>query len=256
MRDRDVFTKRIDAVIRFFLYLLLFWLPYGSAVIESCVILAFIVWVLKRWIIFLYESKKEKATLAYWTHLIKSFKPKPSPLNKPIVFFLLACLISVFGSHYLHQSLHNFITKTLEWFIVYFLVLEVFTSKKHIFTAIAIFLFTAFSTGLDGIVQYYITHKDIFMGHVIKPGGQATAGFSTPNGLGGYLTFVFCLLFAHCFKPFKKISHKSLLAIMIVIIGWALFLSFSQGAWLGVGVGMLVALTWLLESKKKLLFSF
>jgi len=121
-------VERIDAFIRFFLYILIFWLPYSSAVIESCVIICFILWLLKRSI--LLTQKRN----------FSEVKPEATFLNKPIVFFLLACMLSVTSSAFFGQSLHNFFTKTLEWFIVYFLVVEVFKNKKHIYIALAIFL--------------------------------------------------------------------------------------------------------------------
>ena len=34
----SIIENRIDSIIRFFLYLLIFWLPYSPAVIESSVI--------------------------------------------------------------------------------------------------------------------------------------------------------------------------------------------------------------------------
>jgi len=127
-------VERIDALIRFFLYILIFWLPYSPAVVESCVIICIVLWLLKRGILL---TRKRN---------FSEVKPEATFLNKPIVFFLLACMLSVTSSAFFGQSLHNFFTKTLEWFIIYFLVVEVFKNKKHIYIALAVFIFTAFST--------------------------------------------------------------------------------------------------------------
>jgi len=122
-KEDTTLIDRIDALIRFFLYVLIFWLPYSPAVIESCVIICLILWLLKRGILL----TKEKVSAG----ILKDAKPESTFLNKPIAFFLLACLLSVTGSAFFGQSLHNFFTKTLEWFIVYFLVVEVFKDKKQ-----------------------------------------------------------------------------------------------------------------------------
>jgi len=138
--------KKIDSAIRFFLYILIFWLPYSPAVVESCVVICLILWIFKRGIIAIGQSKSAKTFKEGVFQFLRDFKPESTFLNKPIVFFLLACVISVTNSAFFAQSLQNFFTKTLEWFIVYFLVVEVFKDKKHVYVALMVFMFTAFST--------------------------------------------------------------------------------------------------------------
>ena len=175
---------RIDTLIRFFLYVLIFWIPYSPAVIESCVIICLILWLLKRSLILTGQNWSRHTLKEKLFKLLKGIKPESTFLNRPITFFILACILSVTSSAFFAQSLHNFFTKTLEWFIVYFLIIEVFKDKKHIYTAFAIFMFTAFSTVMDSLVQFHITYKDIFSGHMIEPGSRATAGFKVSIGLG------------------------------------------------------------------------
>jgi len=183
-------SDRIDSLIRVLLYILIFWLPYSPAVIESCVILCLILWIVKRIIILYGKKRTDESIKGKLIWFFSAFKPERTHLDIPILYFLLACILSVTSSVFFAQSFHNFFTKTLEWFIIYFLVVEVFKDKKHITIVFGIFIFTAFSTVLDSLVQFYITNKDIFLGYVIEPGGRATAGFKTSNGLGGYLTII------------------------------------------------------------------
>jgi len=247
-KEDTTLIDRIDALIRFFLYVLIFWLPYSPAVIESCVIICLILWLLKRGIIL----TKEKGS----ARILKDVKPESTFLNKPIAFFLLACLLSVTGSAFFGQSLHNFFTKTLEWFIVYFLVVEVFKDKKHITIVLAIFIFTAFSTAIDSLIQFYITHKDIFLGVVIEPGARATAAFKTSNGLGGYLTLIIPMLLAWIFLSQQKLRYRLIILSVFLFLAWSLVVTFSRGAWIGVFFGGMFLLLFVLIPKKRLQFYF
>jgi len=224
--------EKIDWTIRFFLYVLIFWLPYSSAVIEVCVIASLILWIIKR----LITIKPGSTDLP---GLVDAFKPASSPINGAIGLFLYACLISIASSVFIEQSWHNFLTKTLEWFIVYFLVLEVFTKKRHIDIALGIFLITAGSTVLDSLVQFYITHKDIFFGHILQQGARVTASFRTPNGLGSYLTILIPLLGAFCLSREVTKLRRVGCAVLLALSIWSVILTFSRGSWVGIGCGII-----------------
>jgi len=231
--DIKALPHRIDAAIRFFLYLLVFWLPYSPAVIESCVGISLILWLIKR-------------------SLLKTFKPQTTTLNGPIAFFLFACLVSLWGSFHPEQSTRGFLTKTLEWFIVYFLAVEVFTQKKHITTVLVILSITSLATAFDGIIQYYVTGRDIFMGRIIPredpiARSGATAAFKHANILGAYLTFVIPLMLAAVFC-FSKRYMKFLAGFTVVMSLWLLLITFSRGAWLAVMGGSLLSL-WMVQRK-------
>jgi len=120
---------------------------------------------------------------------------------------------------------------------VYFLVIEVFQTKRQMYVVLAILIFTAFSTALDSIVQYHITHKDIFLQHVIVPGGRATAGFKASNGLGAYWTIMIPVIGALLLAKNKKIQYYVSVSIVLMCFLWSLGLTFSRGAWLAVFVG-------------------
>ncbi len=236
---QQTILSRIDSIIRFFLYLLIFWLPYSPAVIEVSVVAATLLLIIKRILIFR-VSRSWRQTL----------QPPPSALNKSIYFFIFLCVLSVVGSVFLSDSLHGFISKTLEWFLVYFLILEVFTQRRHIYIALGVLLFTATSTAIDSLVQFYITSKDIFLQHVIEPHSRATAGFKTPDSLGGFLTIVTLVAFALPFILTKKIYKICSLGIIFLLL-WSLFLTFTRGAELGVVLGFVFFLYVMFNSMKR-----
>ena len=69
--------KRIDVVIRFFLYLLMFWLPYSSAVVEVCVVASLLLWLVKRFLSYDFDHKHSSLKDSIVAH-IKIFKPRSS----------------------------------------------------------------------------------------------------------------------------------------------------------------------------------
>lgn len=249
-------TRRIDSLIRFFLYVLIFWLPYSPAVIESCVIISVILWFVKRIAMVTGQKEPTKTFGEKICRFFQGIRLEPTFLNRPIAFFLAACILSVTSSAFFVQSLHNFLTKTLEWFIIYSLVVEVFKDKKHIYIALTIFAFTAFSTVIDSLIQFHITYKDIFLGNTIVPGDRATAGFKTSNSLGGYLTGVIPALAVWIFWGKQRTWGRLLALLFLFFAAWSLLVTFSRGAWIGVFFGGIFLLVFVLFPKKRVQFYF
>jgi O-antigen ligase len=174
-----------------------------------------------------------------------SFRPPQSFLTIPVAVFLYVCLLSALLSNTPAYALRGFITKTLEWFVIYFLVLEFFSTKRHILIALSIFLFSAVSVCADSLSQLYITEKDIFCSNVSA--GRATACFSTGNDLGGYLLF-FLPLSASFFLIQKDNKAKKICFGLIVLLAlWVLVMTLSRGAWIA---SMFAAITFLFLRKR------
>lgn len=235
----------INAAIRFFLCLIIFWLPYSPAVIESSVIAGLFLWVFKRSMM----CYRLRGGLA-------AFRLPATPLNKPIFVFGTVCVLSSISSPFWQESFPKFLTKTLEWFIVYFLVVESVTKRKHIYIISGIFIFTLLATVFDSLIQYYVTYKDIFLGHVIKPGARATAGFKTPNGLGAYLAGAVPIVFAWIFKRNKGPRHRLLFVLLWLLVIWALIVTFSRGAWGAAFFGILFFMLLYKGQQRRLEFCF
>ncbi len=241
------FIARLDFLIRFFLYVLIFWLPYSPAVVEICVIVSFLLFVLKRSLLLEWSSIRHLPLSKKFRKIVVGFLPRQNFLNKPIGIFFCICLLSILGSEAPLNSLHRFITKTFEWFVVYFLFLEAFYEKNHVHKAWGIFLLTSFAVVLDGFWQYYVTGTDFFRHQVIARGG-ATASFHHPNSLAVYLLFLIPLVFV-----WAKFRRNSILRIIgLLFCGaaiWLLFLTFSRGAVIALFVG---AMSYLIMVNKRL----
>jgi len=233
----DISIKRIDAAIRFFLYVLIFWLPYSSAVVETCVIISLLLWVVKRFVLCWNQRQSLSFSKKGFGQVVSLLKPQSSFLNYPILIFIFFTFMAVVHSRYLGISQHAFITKTLEWFVVYFLVIEAFSRKKHLKIAAGVFLFTTFSTAIDGLFQFYISGKDIFFGYPAMS-GRATAGFPHSNALAAYLLIAvpFSLsLFLGSHRLWKRMTYF----ILFFVISWAFILTFSRGAFFSLFFGFI-----------------
>jgi len=228
--------KRIDSIARFFLYVLIFWIPFGNAVIESCVGAAFFLWLVKRFLLIPFGTLKGLSFKEKSQQFLNGFKVKRSFLNFPIVVFLYICLLSALWSRAPLYSLHGFISKTLEWFVIYFLILEFFTEKKHVILALAVFLFSAMSVCVDSFVQFYVTGKSFFCNAEFI--GRATSCFYAGNGLGGYLLFPLFLSAGFFFLKENSKPRKILYGFFSLLIAWTIAITFSRGAWVAVFVGI------------------
>lgn len=248
--NSSLFCQRIDNIIRFLLYGVIFWIPYSPAIVETCIVFSIFLWILKRFILFFSSGLKKKDGREKLSLLFKSFKVQHTYLNGAIGYFILACGFSLLATWFFPQAIRGFFYKTLEWFVVYFLVVEVFQKPKHVFVALGVLSFTAFSSCLDALYQYHFSGKDIFFGHSLN-GGGATAGFKHYNNFGGFLTFVVPLFFS-LVLIYRQSRYFFLAVLMFALSLWAAVITLSRGTWVGIFIGTLMFL--FILDKKKILY--
>ena len=228
-------ARCLDRIIRFLLYVLLFWLPYSSAVIEICVILSCLLWIVKRLLQISLLEIRSLNWLDRCRYMLRTFKPVHTVLNVPIAVFLSICLFSIGGSAFFGVALRGFFTKVLEWFAIFYLVAETFTERNHLKTAVIILIVTAASTFIDGVLQFYILKKDIFCGRLIARGG-ATAAFKHPNSLAAFLLSVIPLCYFYANAMTKNKGTKNFLMVISGLGLWCLAITFSRAAWCSFGL--------------------
>lgn len=227
-------AERLDQCIRFLMYVLIFWMPYSQAVIEVCVVLALLLWIIKRAVLFSLTDKTKMSLVETASCFIKSFRPPRNSLTLPIFVFLGLCLVSAIFSEYSSKAMHGLVSKICEWFVIFFLVCESFKNRKHVHIALTTLTITILALALDSIQQYYITHRDIFMGREIVPGERATGSFEAPSGLGAVYTIMLPLFAVQLFDKARTLRYRGFILGTIFLFVWSLILSFSRGAILGV----------------------
>lgn len=223
------FFEKIDQAIRWIFYVIVVFLPFSKSVLEGGVILSCALWVVKRGALFF----GDRSDLPLIRKVARHFRLPSSYLNPFIGVFLLTALFSITGGVMPLHSLEAFFSKILEWFIIYFLVLEVFRERAALRRLVTFIMLSAGITAVDAVLQYHILGKDLLRGHELIEGHRATAGFSHSNSLGSFLAMVIPVAMSYWVisreAPFlRKAAYGFFLGVLV----WALVVTFSRGGWL------------------------
>ena len=150
---------------------------------------------------------------------------KYTPLNRPIGYYILICMfatgIGLLGDSVKGMTAFFFVVKYVEYFVLYFVVVNNIHSRSQIrrFT-IALFL-TAFIVSIVALAQ-------------IPSGVRVTAPFEgeqgEPNTLGGYLLFISALAAGLAFQLRDKWSTRLLVGLVVVLMIPFLF-TLSRGSY-------------------------
>lgn len=166
-----------------------------------------------------------------------------TPLNRPIAYYIVACVISTLigyamGRVYLKTGT-LYTLKYFEYFIIYFMTVNFLTNKAQIRRFIIAILLVCSIVCIISILQ-------------IPGGGRVTAPFEgqsgEPNTLGGYLVLMLSLVLGLLVVP-ESTRHKNLLGVLAFFIVVSLLATLSRSSWLALGPMLLVLLYF---SKKKL----
>jgi len=185
---------------------------------------------------------------------LSSFKPVENDLNKPMAVFIFICFLSVLNSQFIVFSLKGFFFKLLQWTFLYFVFIEVVTTRKQLRIFLTAFFISAMIVIVDGFVQS-LTGRDFIYQHILW-GGRVSASFRHPNDFGGYLIIVSLMLLTmtlFCrfnnqedngiFKKMKFLESPILWKLINVV--WcicsvvSLGLTLSRGAWIGFYGGLI-----------------
>ncbi len=172
---------------------------------------------------------------------------KKTPLNRPILYYILACGVStgfgmMFGNVQLFKGFF-FLLKYLEYFIVYFMAVNYLHDRKQIRNLVIALIGVFVIVCLTSIAQ-------------IPQGERITAPFEgkggEPNTLGGYLLLILSVVGGLLLNTDKNNSfrYKAVLVFMIFLAIIPILFSQSRGTWTAI---VPCYLTFLIISKKKAL---
>lgn len=161
-----------------------------------------------------------------------------SPINKPVFFLLLLSLISsawgvAFGTvgplpAFFYQA------KVLEYFILYYLVLNYVQTEKQIKLFLFFALITVFLLALYTLGQ--VPKSEVFtLNRITTPFEDKPQ----PSTAGGYLAFSFFLVFSMMIYQ-KSTARKWLLAILGTMVLIPLVYTFSRTAYMVLVGGLIV----------------
>jgi O-antigen ligase len=184
------------------------------------------------------------AKTAFYKELGLFFK---TPLNRPIFAYITVCLLSTFlaalvGRVNLKLGL-LYVLKYVEYFLIYFMVVNNLDSEKKAKRFIFVAFFTAFLIAIFAISQ-------------IPSGERVTAPFEgasgEPNTLGGYLLFMIALA-GSLFLITKSFKQKIGWGIFAVVLIVPFLFTLSRTSWLAA---VPVAIAFFFLSERKIPFLF
>jgi O-antigen ligase len=164
-----------------------------------------------------------------------------TPLNKPILFYMLACILStgfgVIGGSVQIKTGFLYVLKYFEYFIVFFMVVNHTRSRSQAKRFIFCLFLTALLAAAAGMVQ-------------TPSGERVSAPFEDtgePNTLGGYLLFI-GMTAAGIASKVKKGRTRYLLIFLIVCLMPPFFLTQSRSSYLALALACL-AFGWMSERR-------
>jgi len=157
-----------------------------------------------------------------------------TPLNKPILFYVLACVLSTgFGMMAGRVELKTgslYVLKYIEYFIVFFMMVNHVRDTDQIKRFVICLFLTCFIASLIGAFQ-------------IPGGGRVSAPFEgdagEPNTFGGYLVFMGAVA-AGLLAKSENLRIKQILALLIACIVPPLLFTQSRSSYLAVIPALLV----------------
>jgi len=165
-----------------------------------------------------------------------------TPLNKPIAFYIIICLVStLFGAIFGRVNLVTgffFVLKYFEYMIVYFIVANHLESNKQVQNYLWAMLITCAIVSLIGIAQ-------IPEGHRVSAPFEGEVG--EPNTFGGYLVFMLSIVVG-LFLTTPSFRNQLIYGALAVLFATPLFYTQSRSSYLAAIPAML---TFLLLSEKK-----
>ena len=207
------YTKLIDNLILFSLCALIIGLPFSNSIIEIAASIAIALWVFKK------------------IFILQSFKLERTPLNWPILFYLVFVALSLFNSQSLTTSLKGFAFKTMEHFLLFFVIVESVKTPNDVKKIISAIIFSCALIGIDGLWQYFAGY-DFLRGYPLVSLRRVTASFKFPNGLGGWLITVMPLCVSLAIFNIKEKRYRLWGTFLGLLLLACLVLSLTRAAWI------------------------
>jgi O-antigen ligase len=168
-----------------------------------------------------------------------------TPLNKPILFYLLACIIStgfgVMAGRTTPKTGFFFVLKYFEYVIVFFMMINHVENLEQVNRFLLCLFITCFVVSIICMLQ-------------IPAGGRVTAPFEgetgEPNTLGGYLVFMGAIAAGFLAKT-ENLRTKHLLIVVLVAVIPPFIFTLSRSSYLAFIPAFLVLM---LMAEKRVIF--
>jgi len=165
-----------------------------------------------------------------------------TPLNRPIAYYIVVCMISTFlGAIFDRVDLKTgllYVLKYFEYIIVYFMVVNHLKDSKQAHSYVVAMLLTCAIVSVIGIAK-------------IPTGDRISAPFEgevgEPNTFGGYLVFMICIVMG-LLQAANSFRNQLIYGFLLLLYGIPLFYTQSRSSYFAA-VPAVLSFVWL--SKKK-----
>jgi len=176
----------------------------------------------------------------------KSFRWKKTPLDIPILIYVIAQIIAVLNSQNIGIGFGAWINT--DWFILfYYAVVNVVDEEDDYKWLIILLAISGTISAVYGILQHFIGF-DIIRGDTnLWPFGdffRATGFFSLPLTYGGVQLSIFLLLAPFYFLK-QEILKKKVFSIVLLLLLFSIIASYARSAWMGFGAATVLLLFFL-----------
>lgn len=174
-------------------------------------------------------------------------------LKVPLLLFIdIAVITAMFTSRHINISMGAFFFKTLEYLLIFIIMVETINTPKRVINALIAVFVASLIVGIDGIYQQ-ITGYDFFRRFPLFADVKVSATFQFSNSLGTYLATILPLPFSMVLRKATNKGTRFILTALCLLLAICLLLSQARGAWLGFIVGFF--LVSLFSGKKNFLIA-
>lgn len=244
-------TKAIclwDKVMFYALLVLVIFIPYSAAIIQGCLFILIIAWIVRRILIWS-SHPKSNFLLAFYFPI--------NGLGLPLILIALLIVGTTPFSCAPFLSLKKFFSRFLQQIFLMSVIIEIIQTPRRLYQLLIFLMWTLLVVMVDVFVQFKIGHSFIFHKHTIIY-ERVSGSMRHPNDLGTLLVTVLpitlALIFSRRFwlpivfqklwlKPFSVLCGIIFLSMLI-----ALGLTSSRGAWVAFVISMIGGSVYLKKS--------
>ena len=232
------------------LSLLIIGLPFSRAVTEIG-----IAGIILGWIIYRFSSKSDNKVIigSKIERFFRKFRVECG-IGVPLTCFVFVCMFSLTQTNHFYPESLRGVIKVIKYTFFCLAVIDTVNTRKRFNNLLVLILSVAFVISLNGLIQYF-AGTDLIRQYPLSEEHRISSSFGNPNNLAGYLCMLIplpiCWLF---FNRPDKVIKKILLGLVTGILSIAMVLSYSKGAWVGLGIALLMVFLVQIRRRKKRLF--
>lgn len=240
-KNKNILNNFIEANV----LLVIFCLPFSKSIVEICVSVSIFVFIVRS------------------IYIKGSFRPDRNVLIALLAFAAFN-VISLINSQFLNLSVPALASKVLKWALFFLVVSDMAGDRRRLKRVFFAMLTSCALILIDAAWQQYVTGRDflhypnpypVFKFHARKTGGMSfpTASFPYPNDFASWINvylFTFLSLAVFDLKRKGDKIFKTAVLIFCALLAFFLFLTTSNGAFIGAFVSLCLLL---LASARKIL---